>query len=264
MPTRDAPSPPLRSVGTDIVDLADPRCAGKASDARFLDRVLTDAERRMVEAPADLADLVLWRLWALKEAAFKAITGALGTPPVFEHRAFEVRFAGAPAEAAGGAGEGGAAPAPIDAVVRWRDRSVRGRILETGRSGPVHALARVDGDGRSEPFLGEGTGTASRWSPERFRWGRALLADGEAGPVDRFTERERRSIHSAASAQVRLHARRDLAEWAAVAEGELEIVCDDGPAGRTPPSVFLRGARAPWSVGLSHHGRWLAWVLARL
>lgn len=265
MTPRDAPFPPVPSVGTDVVDLADPRCAGKASDARFLGRVLTDAERTAVAAapregatadasPSDggavsSADLVLWRMWALKEAAFKAITGALGSPPVFEHRAFEVRFVSDPDTV------------PLEAVVRWHDRGVRGRIVRTVGSGPVHAVTCVECDDRTEPTRRPGPGAGVRSSPKRLRWGRALLADDV--PTDRLTERERRSVHSTASARVRLHARCDLAEWAGVAEADLEIVCDEGPAGRMPPRVLLRGEPAPWSVGLSHHGRWLAWVLGR-
>lgn len=268
MPAADAlPPPPLRSIGTDVVDLSDPRCVGKASDTRFLRRVLTDAERAAVAgAPRERvpggaspsegnavspADVVLWRIWALKEAAFKAITGVLGSPPVFEHRAFEVRIGADPGAA------------PLEAVVRWHDRVVRGLVVPTGTGGPVHAVTCVERDGRTELTRDATADARARWSPERLRWGRTLLADDATVPTDRLTERERRSIHSPASARVRLHARRDLAEWAGVAEGELEIVCDEGPAGRMPPRVLLRGEAAPWNVGLSHHGRWLAWVLGR-
>jgi len=267
MPPADAPPEPFRSVGTDVVDLSEPRCPGKASDTRFLERVLTAAERAtLAAAPRDgatgdtvppgetgvsPADLVLWRIWALKEAAFKAITGVLGTPPVFEHRAFEVRFGADPRGA------------PVEAVVRWHDHGVRGRIVPTGESGPVHAVTCVERDGRTDLSRRRGAGAAAGWIPEDVRWGRAPLTDDATVPADRFTERESRSVHSAASGRVRLHARRELAEWAGVAEGELEIVCDEGPAGRMPPRVLFRGEPAPWSVGLSHHGRWVAWVFAR-
>jgi len=251
MPFRDAPFPPLRSVGTDIVDLADPRCAEKAGDARFLVRVLTEAERNAVAAApreggpgrgVSPADLLLWRIWALKEAAFKTITGVLGSPPVFEHRAFAVRFDG---EVEGG-GEGDRSECdgvPLDAVVRWRGRLVHGRIVDAGAAGPVHAVAR-GGPPEGPTFRGvdtPGEPDGSAWSRARLRWGRAHSPEEAGVPWDRFTERELRPIHSPASARVRLHARRDLAEWAGVSERDVEIVCDEGPTGRMPPRVLVRG-----------------------
>lgn len=60
--------PPTPLLGNDVVDLA---VAGKAGDARFLGRVFTPAERAWLSRSPQ-PDLALWRLWAAKEAAYKA------------------------------------------------------------------------------------------------------------------------------------------------------------------------------------------------
>ena len=75
----------LPVVGNDVVDLDQPRCAGKAEDTRFVDRVFTAFEReRIVEAPDP--DRALWRRWAAKESAYKVVTKLLGPTEGLECR----------------------------------------------------------------------------------------------------------------------------------------------------------------------------------
>lgn len=59
------------AVGNDIVWLGEPRNRGRAADRRLVERILTPAERVLVEASED-PDRTLWSLWAAKEAGFKA------------------------------------------------------------------------------------------------------------------------------------------------------------------------------------------------
>ena len=80
-------------LGNDVVDLTDPRCPGKASDRRFLRRVFTEPEAAAIrESPTP--DLTLWQYWAAKEAAFKAVSRLLPSPPPFEHARFQVALGG--------------------------------------------------------------------------------------------------------------------------------------------------------------------------
>lgn len=60
-------------VGNDIVDLEATGNPGKSGDSRFLGRVLTEKERRLM-AGAERPDALLWAFWAAKEAAYKAIS----------------------------------------------------------------------------------------------------------------------------------------------------------------------------------------------
>jgi phosphopantetheinyl transferase len=59
-------------IGNDIVDLTDPRAAGKSRDIRFMDRVFTTNERQAIFNHNN-RDVFLWSLWAGKETAYKAI-----------------------------------------------------------------------------------------------------------------------------------------------------------------------------------------------
>jgi phosphopantetheinyl transferase (holo-ACP synthase) len=63
----------LPTVGNDVVDLKEPENLGKCGNERFLDRVLTVAERTLV-VDAKESDALLWSFWAAKEAAYKAVS----------------------------------------------------------------------------------------------------------------------------------------------------------------------------------------------
>ena len=218
------------AVGTDVVDAALPRCRGKSADDRFVARVLTEAEAAAVRDAAD-PDRALWLRWAAKESAFKVATALRGDPPVFEHRAFEVDVA---ADGAGGRG-------------RWEELVVFWRLWDEPGEGGLHVVAWADGP----------TGRP------RLEAGAVLTDDDDDISLHRLTERELRSVHSPASGAVRLRARSHLARLEGVEETEVEIVTDEGPAGRMPPRALLHGEPARWGVSLSHHGRLLAWALAR-
>ena len=63
--------PPIRLLGNDVVDVADPWAVGRARDRRFLGRVLSPAEADWL-AGSRRPEEDLWVLWSAKEAAFKA------------------------------------------------------------------------------------------------------------------------------------------------------------------------------------------------
>lgn len=60
-------------VGNDVVDLNDPENAGKSRDRRFCRRVFNDQELALIAGSAS-PDIVLWALWAAKEASYKAVS----------------------------------------------------------------------------------------------------------------------------------------------------------------------------------------------
>jgi phosphopantetheine--protein transferase-like protein len=222
-------------VGVDVVDLDDPRCVGKHREPRFMKRILDDAERELMKAAGDPV-LMLWRLWAAKEAAYKVASKIRGAPPVFVHAAFRVLpDSGALAEFG---------------VVTWEDVKVRMHWHDL--HGRVVAIGWND--------------VATADDPVQWGWGAAAELDPAPGEtlealVERLTERERGPVHSRASAVVRLAARAALAAQLEVEEARVQIVCGEGPKGRVPPEVLLDGEPAPADVSLSHHGRWLAWAL---
>ncbi len=72
------------AVGNDVVDLGDPAIARHHEDQRFVARVCSEDERARVSTAFDL-----WRFFAAKEAAYKALV-QLGDSPGFGHRSIRV------------------------------------------------------------------------------------------------------------------------------------------------------------------------------
>lgn len=244
-------------VGNDIVDLRDRRCPGKSRHLRFVARVFHPWEASRILS-ADDADGTLWLHWAAKEAAYKVVSKCLGKPPVFEHAAFRVRIDRAPD------------PTATDQTgfntvgsVRYQDLQIPFRAA--WNSDRIHALAWSGEDPKKpSPSIEITTG-------EAHIQGAALERDNDStstAPFDfllkeRFTLRERRSIHSPPSAHVRLLARSAMSERLGIDERRLEIVCGGQATGRTPPQVFLDRQPDTSDVSMSHHGHRVAWAFAR-
>ena len=221
-------------VGNDVVDLEDPRTAGRHEDPRFLGRVLAMAERAELEASDD-PFRELWAFWAAKEAAYKVASKLRGSPPVFAHATFVVTWT----ERTPGRWRG---------HVSWEDVRVPVEVHRHGTA--LHGVATSGTAGAGALAGVEPLGAAGA------EWGERL--DHLLG---RFTAREADAIHSVASAAVRVRARQALALALGVDEAALEIVCDPGVTGRRPPRVLLGGDPAPADVSLSHHGGWIAWAV---
>ena len=226
-------------LGNDIVDLNDSRHTGKAADDRFLQRVFSPKEREDIQAAAN-PDRALWVRWAGKEAAFKTVSKALGTPPTFVHPTFQVTvFAKEQDE-----------PDP-----------------------PVTRFGQVRYEGLTFPLRIEAVGTtlhAVTWMPDPghdvppFIWGHQDTSgpgtDWKKLLSPRFSPKEWGCVSHRHSALARLAARSSLASSLEVAEGDLEIGCGPGKPGRRIPKVFLRGREVPVDLTLSHHGQLLAWA----
>ncbi|NNM67852.1 MAG: 4-phosphopantetheinyl transferase family protein [Spirochaetales bacterium] len=115
-------------VGNDVVDLELTQALGKIEDERFIARVFSPEEQRVLAA-ADEPDRWLWTLWAAKEASFKAAQ-KLNPDLVFSPR----RFVVFPLTSA-------------SAEVRLDDRVIQ--VVWTWGPGWVHSLA-VLGKGQAE------------------------------------------------------------------------------------------------------------------
>ncbi len=236
-------------VGNDVVDLSAPRTVDRHLDRRFVARIFTDQEIRAMSGSPD-PGLALWRAWAAKEAAYKAVSKALGSPPVFAHRRFEVTWDG---------------HRPVG-MVRWEGWSVPVVRAAEDPGGYVHVLA----------YLHPGQGTApsapAHVPPEpagpavveRLDRPNAPWAGSLEGLLGQLTHLERRSVHADASAAVRIGARAEAARFLDLPTDRVEIVCAPGPYGRRPPAVLVDGAASNVDVSLSHDGPWIAWALSRL
>jgi len=234
-------------VGNDIVDLGHRKCPGKSRDLRFLNRIFHSSEASRILSDED-PDRSLWLHWAAKEAAFKVLSKILEATPVFSHAQFIVRVERDPGARSGGF--------PIWGTVDWSDVSLPFRAAVNATR--VHALSWSGQDpNRDAPEIEIATGEAFVGSGDILGTGAAPF---EFMVKERFSERERLSIHSPGSAYGRLLARTAIADSLDVEEKRLEIVCGDRPSGRTPPRVLLDGKPAGVDVSLSHHGDQVAWA----
>ena len=239
------PSPVI--LGNDVVDLSDPRCRGKASDRRFLRRVFTQRETAAIlESPTP--DLALWQRWAAKEAAFKAVSRLLSSPPPFEHARFQVALEPV-------SGESSSALSLSRGWVRYEGTRVVCACHQNADW--VHAVAWYPGEGGVD---GEGPSIVTGLSP--LEEGDPEGEDGwETRLRPRFSDREWGCVYSRPSAVTRLLARASMALTLGVGETRLEIVCGPGNPGRRLPHVLLDGKESGSSVSLSHHGKLSAWAL---
>ncbi len=235
------------ALGNHVVDLTDPRCRGKASERRFLRRVFTQRETAAIlESPTP--DLALWQRWAAKEAAFKAVSRLLSSPPPFEHARFQVALEPV-------SGQSPSALSLSRGWVRYEDTRVVCACHQ--HADWVHAVAWQTGEGENE---GEAPSIVTGLSS--LEEGDSQGEDGwETRLRSRFSEREWDCVHSRSSAVTRLLARASMALTLGIEETRLEIVCGPGDPGRRLPHVLLDGKQCGSSVSLSHHGRLAAWAL---
>ena len=63
----------LPTIGNDLIDLQDPACKDKFANPRFLKRICQEEECRVISQSIN-PHLMLWTLWACKEAAYKALS----------------------------------------------------------------------------------------------------------------------------------------------------------------------------------------------
>jgi phosphopantetheine--protein transferase-like protein len=77
-------------IGNDLVDLKTPEVKEKHLNTRFLDRVLSPNEKKLLNR-SDNPSLFFWVLWSAKEAAYKGLKKQ--SPEInFAHRMYEVQI----------------------------------------------------------------------------------------------------------------------------------------------------------------------------
>lgn len=261
-------------VGNDVVDLTARRTRGKSSDARFLQRILTDDERLAV-LRGDDPDGVLWRHWAAKEAAFKIVSKLHAPRPPFAHAEFEVQLGATPphvgglahlelSRAAPGELMGGVPGPPIWGAVAWRGSVFACTLYET--SSWVHAVCvhrpAPHGPSVQGPDDCVEAGTQLRAGVGAV----AASADGAASSEDPawssgLTLREAAEAPAAESRAARLAAKAELAGVLGAAPRAIEILRWGGER-RAPVRVLVAGRDAGVDLSLSHDGRWVAWAFS--
>lgn len=223
-------------VGNDVVDLTDPRVERAGVRQRFLDRVFTPPEREWISA-CDASGRALWTHWAGKEAGFKAVSKAMGHPPVFVHDHFEVRLE------------------DLDrGTVHYGDRVMMLRVEHFEDA--VHALAWA-GAAQQEALA------FTEWGREVIPWRPGDRSGVSAEAASHLTAGELSTIYHDGSAWSRVHARRELSAALGVEEQSIRILGDPEAPGRAPARLIIEGEVQPPDLSLSHHGHFVAWAFLR-
>ncbi len=207
-------------VGNDIVDLKHPGSRGRSKDQRFVDRVLTCEEKRMLLSSSD-PDTLLWAFWAAKETAFKAVSKMWPTISAAP-RNYRV------APVTGGVPASGF---PIaQAVVTTPETEVGVKFIIHGSF--VHCIGSTHNEFK-DLFYGQHAID--------------LTEDSQPEPVQE-------------SLFVRQIARQRLAQVLDVNIEDIRIERKVHGKTTGPPRVVSRGKRVPVNISLSHHGRFAAFA----
>lgn len=207
-------------LGNDIVDLRE--SSEKHLDEKFLQRVFTHKEQECIQK-AENPNLVLWMLWAAKESIYKIAT-KMG-PVIFSHQEFSIEDSAFKKMAKLSPSGRFSASAHIKSqeifvIWEWTEEY-------------VHCLARA----------GVGNSTS------------AVELCTDSGTL--LTEREKESVHSIASQEVRVLAKNLLRKSSKLKE--IEIIRTKKGEKFLPPTIFDSGMLIPGlDLSLSHDGRFIA------
>lgn len=232
-------------VGNDVVDLQHSGLHGKLENHRFLKRVFTKSEQSVI-ARAGESDIELWCLWACKEAAFKAFSKILPTPPAFVHSAFEVSWT---------------------RMTQEESMSIRaGNVVYEGLSVSVSVNLSV---GVLHAFAWTGPlNEPTKGAPPAELYHDLARLDEPGAPwsasypelLEELTSEERTGVHSRESAAVRIGVRGSIANTLNVAQDHLQVIRPQGPSGRGHPLLLLDGKPSGIDISISHHGCWIGWA----
>ncbi|MEX2530246.1 MAG: 4'-phosphopantetheinyl transferase superfamily protein [Gemmatimonadota bacterium] len=252
---------PMR-VGNDVVDLGHPRTRSRPEGDRLPRRILAPGELDRVEGmePGVERDRLLWTHWAGKETAFKVVSKLLGSPPVFEHRAFELSHL----REKGRCGR----IIELEGRVRWQEVEVciEGVVSDEfihmvgwgplGRSGRPVVEMGVEG---SSPHDEEPPDDPGDQEPEAGASQRESLT-----ARSHLSRRARLLARSRLAGHLRVMARTDHAhsDASSAPDPRIEILTSPEAPGRSPPRVIVDGIHRPeLDLSLSHHGRYIGWAI---
>ncbi len=235
-------------VGNDVVDLNDRDADPQTLHPRFDARVFGSEELDQLRASARPVAL-RWRLWAAKEAAYKAVS-KVDPGLVFSPSRFRVGLAPS-------AGEGRVE----QGVVCCSSGRCRVELRESDLA--IHAVAHFDPSGRSAPQRAAAADAHSRPRRRPLPESSRPLQRGGSGSRVRLLQAQLRidppeaicEDPYEASRAVRHFSRVRLAALLGVEVDELEI----RSRGRIP-ELWLAGEPAEADLSLSHHGAVVAFA----
>lgn len=240
------------TVGNDVLDLRHPRCRFRSEEDPLPLRILTDEEmawwRSATEGSRRLRRL--WALWAAKETTFKAVSKVEGQPPVFRLRDFHASLREVPDEEV----------IHLEGTVAWRHHRCRVQGIATDRF--LHMIGWIRGETGSDTASAS---IADSQTPPLLEVGiegcgdEARGGDGSGGGAALS-----RRVRELAAQRLASYLERTMVSGAASGPGRPRIrigrSLQDGV--RRPPTVWVNDQPCrEVDLSISHHGRYVAWVL---
>ncbi|HEX7505119.1 MAG TPA: 4'-phosphopantetheinyl transferase superfamily protein [Syntrophales bacterium] len=208
--------------------MTDPRNKGKSQDQRYISRVLTPAERvRLDQFPEK--DVLLWALWAGKEAAFKILAKSDPALP-FIPRAYEVHLDDYGLR--GTSAEAGSCNPHVEGAVLTPEGTIPLRLYR--RCTYIHALALSNGEDYFDYVF----------------WRVEVLPEMKG--VDSL-EVESRIVREALKRCVATHLC-----WN---QKDMEIRRTESGSRPGPPRLYYQGKRTTLDLSLSHDGHFGAYAV---
>jgi phosphopantetheine--protein transferase-like protein len=235
------------SLGNDIVDLNDPDSIRLSENKKFLNKVYDESELVEVsQSPENIRHIYLWKLWAAKEAAYKAVK-RLRRETVFSPKLFCYH--------------------PDRNIVAYKDITCRLEFLENSRY--VHASAFILGD--DESVSSEINRAPSLFSQQKPTSGSIHDAKSNIQPQISDYDEIRKMIeeknipmiasYSPESALCRMFAAIEIGRQLDAANVRLEKDSDSRSA---IPRVWVDNVKTDHLVSTSHHGQFCAVLFYRL
>ena len=222
------------SIGNDIVDLSEEANSNKKDDKRFCTRIFNPEEQEMILA-SENPNLALWSIWAVKEAAYKALK-RLEPHQVFRYKKFQVDL-------------------KKDFVsFEHHEMSLR---LKTTREF-VHAivfLQQKKGDGPEAFRSKEITGKSTKIWIDRVDH---LRKNTNASQTYKTKWPEEKRGRNQLSFLVRHQVRSELSKLLGIDVSEIQIKKQTYEGRPTYPYLILKGLRSELLLSLSHHGKFVA------
>ncbi|HKY69522.1 MAG TPA: 4'-phosphopantetheinyl transferase superfamily protein [Gammaproteobacteria bacterium] len=228
-------------VGNDIVDLVEALVSCKTQDERFLNRVFTPEEKKII-ANAPSPEHMLWAIWAAKETAYKIVSKIIGTP-IFSHKAFIVSLTPSVSSPKG---------VPYDV------QELRLSVNYDEFSIPI-VIAWDNEKLVATAVYPEGLLSAAIFGARKIEKNELEFWENPKNLDKYFTQEEREGIWHEYSAAVRHDVKKKISELINEDILNIEIIRETKEKKMQPPLVRIKKHLSRIDVSLSHHGQWIAW-----
>lgn len=230
-------------TGNDVVDLTKSNKTSKSQDLRFLSRVFTDKEQKIIFS-SNNPEKVLWLLWSGKESAYKLIS-KIKYPVPFSHKKFRITLNQSTT------GDINSTPFQVKLKAYYEQYSFD--LESSGDGNRLHTIAIYrNGAMSNAPTVFSNCRISDK--DELDYW------SSQDRLSQFFTKEELASIAYPYSAAVRHDLKNYIAKTMNLNIRQLQIIRPKMQNRPMPPFLLIDGEKSEIDISISHHGHWIGWV----